>query len=446
MMKQFDNSASAEIATDPDKPWFGSFLRARRRADTGDVLVRERYLIFVSLSDEVQGWRKHLELHRVVTGGEQVTTTPEGSTYGRWGANIDEIVNHDLFLGDLAWAEQLREQINKGISSEEAESQISDSTLDEIVFLARAFGKNAFSSPGEHGRINSIIYPTICRANHSCAPNAVLTPCENPEESKLVAMRPIETWEPIQICYLPSEHLIRPIAVRRTALKQEWDFLCQCDRCESEVDDVRIFTANCSCGGHRFFVGPGNTLQCSSCKEKVPAAGDGADAAENQLLIDEQTLEQALASLPQPEDLELPEPDTLSMLEPTVLKRLSEFSKLHQEHRLAAEFHRRHVAMLHLQAKDTEAAAAQSFFVQAVQSLVPRKIRGLAWLIHLNCRLAYLLDLAGEQTKAFEALNHLLDDMALVSGVRPPIQMLAGMMGDPAWWRLVAKAQSAMAA
>lgn len=404
-------------------------MRAVRPASAGSVLVRERYLCFVSLPAGLEGWRRHAELHRAVTQGGQNAAVTEGSVWGRWGAGVQQIKEAGLHAGDEDFIVGIRAELGQA-GAETAD--LSEEGLEQMVSLACVFSLNSFSFPGEDGRRNDIILPTICRANHSCLPNAEIVPGQYPGETKLVAIRPIAVGEPVEICYFPCDYLMRTTPQRRAALEQKFHFRCGCPRCEATTDLTRRFVAECGCGVSDFTVDKDSHLCCVACGKALQD-----DVLESKLLSQEAEVEQLLGGLEDPEDLALPALDGLAGLGPEAVQRCKAFAAAHGVHRAAAEVARRRVPALHADGEHAEAAAAQVAFVKAAKELLPPGASGLAWLVFLHARLAYVLELAGRRQEACGALREVKRHLELASGQQPSPASFFELMECPTWIRLL---------
>jgi len=414
----------------------------------GEVLVRERYLSFVSTPLDVQGWRKHLELYRAVKERRHEAMVPEGSDCGAWGAALGDIRGANLHAGTEDLARGIRDEICTS-NDADAEALVGE-VLEDVVYLACVFHQNAFSFPGQDCRRNDVLFPTIARLNHSCTPNAVIVPCKQPQESQLVALRPIAEDETVEICYCPTQYLLRSTEHRRAVLEKKWGFVCHCLRCDLPLEAARCFSLSCSaCGAARLLATAARRgLACPACGGDSGAGGDGDCgsggaaplAAEGERALDEEAfLEAEVLALAEPEDLELPAASGLASLSAEAAAHWAAFAEAHPEHRLALELWRRHAAELHGAGRVEEATDAQERFVAGALRLLPAGAQGLAWLAELHARLAYLQELAGrpkEQVK--ETLKQLLGSMAFSMGGRPPP---AGMVFDliecPVWWKML---------
>ncbi|KZT59328.1 SET domain-containing protein [Calocera cornea HHB12733] len=73
----------------------------------------------------------------------------------------------------------------------------------------------------------------IGRANHSCAPGAVVAWDGETLTGRLVALRPMSEGEEVRISYLSPGELRLPTAERRRLLWEDYRFVCECERCGS---------------------------------------------------------------------------------------------------------------------------------------------------------------------------------------------------------------------
>eukprot|EP00747_Dinoflagellata_sp_TGD_P179204 gnl/TRDRNA2_/TRDRNA2_29629_c0_seq1.p1 gnl/TRDRNA2_/TRDRNA2_29629_c0~~gnl/TRDRNA2_/TRDRNA2_29629_c0_seq1.p1 ORF type:complete len:448 (-),score=72.32 gnl/TRDRNA2_/TRDRNA2_29629_c0_seq1:46-1353(-) len=94
---------------------------------------------------------------------------------------------------------------------------------------------NAYSS---HPSGYRVLFGTICKANHSCAPNGAVTVLDE-GPGKLVCLRPISAGEEITVTYLNPAELAAPWKFRQSRLFASWEFRCQCSRCILLADNTR---------------------------------------------------------------------------------------------------------------------------------------------------------------------------------------------------------------
>lgn len=106
------------------------------------------------------------------------------------------------------------------------------------VMQANAFGSNNQTEG---------LFSTLCRANHSCNPNAVRY--DNGSGKTLIALQDISVGEEISINYMSDTQLLEPREFRRDAV-DVWGFVCCCPRCSQQADDMRTFICPKRCGGH----------------------------------------------------------------------------------------------------------------------------------------------------------------------------------------------------
>jgi len=342
---------------------------------------------------------------------------------------LDEILEAGLHGGDEGLAARVRSELQQAGADT---ADLPEEALAAMVSLACVFSVNSFSFSEDGGRRNDVVFPTICRANHSCSPNAVVVPGGHPAETRLVAIRPIAAGEPVEICYFPSEYLMRTISQRRDALEKKFHFRCCCPRCEAVTDLTRRFVAECACGVGDFTADKDSRLCCVACGKAIDD-----EALASKFLSEEAEVEQLLEGLAEPEDLALPAADGLAGLGPEALQRCRAFASAHGGHRAAAEVARRRVPALHAEGKFAEAAAAQVAFVNTTKELLPPGTSGLAWLVELHARLAYVLELAGRRQEACGALREVARHLQLASGQQPSPAAFFELMECPKWIRLL---------
>ena len=419
-----------EVASDAERPWLGRFLRATRAIPAGGLILKERYLSFVSVPSGLVAGELHVELHRAVVQGECAGGGAEGTCWGRWGAGYEEIRASELDTGDEAFHKQVAQEV----ALVRERLGVPEEVVEDVVHLACVFGKNAFSFEGEGGRRSEVVFSVVSRATHSCAPNATIRQGDSGacDESLLVALRPILPSELIEICYMPDEYLIGSTVQRRDVIREQWSFDCRCPRCDARFDLSRRFFARCECGAADFLADHAGGLHCTGCSRVM-----SDKALMGRLLEGEREAEALLESLPAAEDLQLPADDSLTRIQPGVWDECRSFAATHALHRVAAEVARRSVPVLHRQRSFAAAADAQASFVRLVRRILPEGLCGLQWLAELHGRLAYLLELAGRRDEARLALEGVLDNLEVVFSNRPDAETLRSMFDDPTWWQLL---------
>ncbi|CAE8611464.1 unnamed protein product [Polarella glacialis] len=97
-----------------------------------------------------------------------------------------------------------------------------------------SFQSNAWRGPGD-GRFS--LYQTICRANHSCSPNALVG--NDNGKGTFTALQTIAPGDEIRPSYVSVEVLESSVMERRQVLAQGWGFWCGCHRCMSEASCSR---------------------------------------------------------------------------------------------------------------------------------------------------------------------------------------------------------------
>uniref|UniRef100_A0A182PH47 SET domain-containing protein n=1 Tax=Anopheles epiroticus TaxID=199890 RepID=A0A182PH47_9DIPT len=83
----------------------------------------------------------------------------------------------------------------------------------------------------------SALYPRQSKINHSCTPNAETVFPQSNHMLALRAVRNIQPGEEICISYLDECNLQRSRHSRQKALKEYYLFICQCEKCEGQIND-----------------------------------------------------------------------------------------------------------------------------------------------------------------------------------------------------------------
>ena len=80
---------------------------------------------------------------------------------------------------------------------------------------------------------NHVVYETLSRVNHSCAPNCCIL------DNTLVAMRKIQRDDELTICYFnPMENVLQDSKNRKNLLLSGWGFGCQCEVCQCQPKEL----------------------------------------------------------------------------------------------------------------------------------------------------------------------------------------------------------------
>ncbi|KAG2064453.1 SET domain-containing protein [Suillus decipiens] len=139
------------------------------------------------------------------------------------------------------------------------------------------------------------VSPLIALFNHSCDPSAVIVfprssrnPAEEPQ-MQVTALRDILPNEEILTSYIDTT---LPRSLRQAALKETYDFTCQCELCrdDNKIDPRESIWCPESCGG--MCSAPSDereTYQCVKCRATVATPGIIIDA----LRIGQEALEKA---------------------------------------------------------------------------------------------------------------------------------------------------------
>ena len=149
------------------------------------------------------------------------------------------------------------------------------------ALLTEAMAHNSWGCAGARG-----LFPVICLANSSCAPN-----CTSEEEGGggggggaegaapgyvLRARRALAAGEECTVAYVPRAW---PKARRAAELRSGWGFECACARCAAPHDDTQV--ARCSaCARGRVFLPDDQAqwarAQCADCGARCDARALGA--------------------------------------------------------------------------------------------------------------------------------------------------------------------------
>ena len=101
-------------------------------------------------------------------------------------------------------------------------------TVDGILY-SNSFGGTA------DGTRASVLFETLSRANHSCAPNIDMqTDAARGHRARVTALRDIDAGEELLLSYLGSvgsARMERPVEERRAELRRKYRFHCECARC-----------------------------------------------------------------------------------------------------------------------------------------------------------------------------------------------------------------------
>jgi len=120
--------------------------------------------------------------------------------------------------------------------------------LARLERLLQVFVYNSFDqSAGDDALEAGGLYLAASMLSHSCAPNAAWH-LDEANSFHLHARARIREGEEITIPYLGVDDLCLPTPDRREILSATKDFVCSCERCETALDDTRIF--RCPRCGH----------------------------------------------------------------------------------------------------------------------------------------------------------------------------------------------------
>ena len=103
-------------------------------------------------------------------------------------------------------------------------------------------GKKSGARPNGHPQTHIVVYPTICMANHSCVPNAMLLIDSRVShgdivraQGRLVASNTIPAGGEIFLDYMTEGQWLRTHTTRKAELNLGWNFVCTCSGCEPHI-------------------------------------------------------------------------------------------------------------------------------------------------------------------------------------------------------------------
>ncbi|KAG2363956.1 hypothetical protein BDR07DRAFT_1402899 [Suillus spraguei] len=183
-----------------------------------------------------------------------------------------------------------------GLSSPGDLSEFGILSAGDLADLISRFVTNTFAltSPSLTP-VGVSVSPLVALFNHSCDPSAVIVfprssrnLAEEPQ-MQVAALRDISPNEEILTSYIDTT---LPRSLRQVALKETYDFTCQCELChdDNKIDPRDSILCPKSCGG--MCPAPSDeseTYQCVKCRAAVAAPGIIMDA----LRIGQEALEKA---------------------------------------------------------------------------------------------------------------------------------------------------------
>ncbi|KAG2144131.1 uncharacterized protein EDB93DRAFT_1153800 [Suillus bovinus] len=172
-----------------------------------------------------------------------------------------------------------------GLSSPGDLSEFGILSAGDLADLISRFVTNTFAltSPSLTP-VGVSVSPLVALFNHSCNPGAVIVfprssrnPTEEPQ-MQVIALRDISPNEEILTSYIDTT---QPRSLRQAALKETYDFTCQCELCHdgNEIDPRETIWCPKSCGG--MCPAPSDEseiYQCVKCRAVVATPGSIMDA------------------------------------------------------------------------------------------------------------------------------------------------------------------------
>ncbi|KAK4883114.1 hypothetical protein RN001_006433 [Aquatica leii] len=116
----------------------------------------------------------------------------------------------------------------------DAEKQQLDNFIDKLYEDMDRVSGNFLNNEGV------ALFSLQSSANHSCVPNSEPTYLHNNSRLSLVALKDIAAGEEITISYLDECNLFRSRHSRHKILMENYLFICQCPKCESQVNDPDV--------------------------------------------------------------------------------------------------------------------------------------------------------------------------------------------------------------
>lgn len=118
---------------------------------------------------------------------------------------------------------------------------LSESQKTEVDQLIDTFYATLEETVGQFlNNEGSGLYLTQSKINHSCNPNAEIRFPYSNNILQVVALTAINANDEICISYLDECQLNRSRHSRQTYLQQNYLFLCECEKCEAEIDQPDV--------------------------------------------------------------------------------------------------------------------------------------------------------------------------------------------------------------
>ena len=127
---------------------------------------------------------------------------------------------------------------------------MSDDDLDKALRLAVIMHFNCAgavpvtedgSQPDPQRDGQCALYLRMCKAAHSCSPNAFWYTVNSLGAKEMRSIQPIQSGSEVFISYLSDQQLLLPTAERRRYLQELKEFCCSCRRCVHDIEETRIF-------------------------------------------------------------------------------------------------------------------------------------------------------------------------------------------------------------
>eukprot|EP00928_Gymnodinium_smaydae_P030260 TRINITY_DN22547_c0_g1_i2.p1 TRINITY_DN22547_c0_g1~~TRINITY_DN22547_c0_g1_i2.p1 ORF type:complete len:536 (-),score=92.03 TRINITY_DN22547_c0_g1_i2:103-1710(-) len=163
-------------------------------------------------------------------------------------------------------------RIIKSLTEDVPELKLQDRPIDprRLQRLVSAWRFNCF---GHHKEDGLVLYDRISMCSHSCDPSCCWSYGAD-DAFVLRARVALRAGDEITISYLQDEDLLKCTATRRQKLLN-WQFTCQCRRCQLRVDTGRGFRCP-SCGVGALYAAEPQHLASPSASASLASSCDGS--------------------------------------------------------------------------------------------------------------------------------------------------------------------------
>eukprot|EP01065_Artemidia_motanka_P051346 TRINITY_DN903_c0_g1_i1.p1 TRINITY_DN903_c0_g1~~TRINITY_DN903_c0_g1_i1.p1 ORF type:complete len:830 (+),score=307.04 TRINITY_DN903_c0_g1_i1:40-2529(+) len=208
-------------------PAAGRYLTAAAELAPREVIMRPPELAHVSLQLDSDR-SHHIDVYEQVREQGRLAALLGSGLQAHGEIDVEAVVLADV----LRHGDQHRDFLAGSRAAE----------LAMVVAVERVLHYNGFggrTADGDRTGLELRAFANASLCNHSCRPSAAIAP----RDAVVWALQPLRGGEPVTLSYLDDEALLRPVPERRSLLRSRWGFDCDCRRCNSAVDDVRVFTS-----------------------------------------------------------------------------------------------------------------------------------------------------------------------------------------------------------